>query len=205
MNNDDSKFWWRTSGGRGGGEEKNTETIRFDGTQVIAPPHFGLARLLGGDLVIWKWEETAKPASLELHWLRDIGCAAPVWTMAFKPGETREVRFQLLMVRGASRYDNIEKNWVFAYVPVGNMLRVFSMPLCNEERLSLNVSVTGPHGTSIINNRREMAGTTPLTPGRMNYRVASQFVSGERYKLQLQMDSLKDSSRLLEVSGQVQP
>ena len=207
LNNDASHYWWRTeNNGRISSEKAlNTESIRFDDTRVLAPSNFGVGGLSGGNLVVWEWGETEKPAALEFRWLRDMGCAAPVWTRTFAPGQTSEIHFRLLMVRGAPRYDNIGKNWIFAYLPLGNMLRVLSLPLNHEERVSLNVSLTDPRGTNLINNRREMAGATPLTPGRMNYRLAAPFVSGERYRIQLQMDSLKDSTRLLEVFGTVQP
>lgn len=209
LNNDASRYWWRGEGkGRLASEkELNHESIEFDGTRVVAPMNFGIGGLSGDNLVVWEWNEKEKPAALEFHWLRDrnMGCAAPVWSMKIEPGQTGEIHFRLLMVRGAPRYDSIGNNWIFAYLPMGGMLRVLSLPLYDEERVSLNVSMNDPRGINVVNNRREMAGATPLAPGRMNYRLSAPFVAGERYRIQLQMDSLKDSTRLLEVFGLVQP
>ena len=207
LNNDYAGYWWRAAGNNRMRSEEvlNSEQIHFDDAQVVAPEHFGLANLAGDDMVVWNWDDKGKPAALEFKWQRDVARVTPVWSMTFAPGESREIHFKLLMVRGAPRYDNIEKSWILAYLPDGRMLRVLSLPLKNEERLSLNVSLADRRGTQMVNSRREMAGATPMKPGSMNYPMAAPFIPGERYKLQLQMDSLKDSTRLLEVSGLVQP
>ena len=84
-------------------------------------------------------------------------------------------------------------------------LRVFCAPLKPEKRVSLNLTVEDSQGHSLVIRRGEMAATSPLQPGKLIYRTSAPLQPLDRYPIQVQLDSIADNSRLLEVKGAVTP
>ncbi len=208
LDNDYEKYWWRKAA-----EDVKPnyiqnlylEKIEFNHPRILPPQSFGLVELRGNAALIFEFPEDVKMGTLELRWQKDIAQMTPMIETVLKPGENREIKFRTIMVRGLERYDNIEDGWVFAYLPIGDTLRMVSAPLAPTDRISVNLNLNDQRGTSLINQRSEMAAMNPFRPGVLAYRTTVPFVAGERYPVKMVLNLVKDNSRLLEVAGEVAP
>ncbi len=207
MDGKTSSYWWRrvVKDQSVFSNYLDRERIPFNLPRVVAPEIIGVSDLIGKNTLVWDFRKTPKLSELDVSWEGECGYLVPVWSSTLKAGESFDINFRVLTVKGVSRFDMLTDNWVFGYQPDGTSLKVNALPLKPSGRIRANISVNDESGVPVVTYPGELPSMTPFLPAKLDLRSSVPFKLNGGYPVKIVLATLENNSRILEVDSTIVP
>ena len=185
----------------------NRERIPFTHARLVPPQQFGITGLAGKGTLIWDLGENPaeKITYLDVIWEAVRGNINPAWRIELKGGEQKNIEFRMLTLRGLTRFDSVNKDWVFSFQTGNDLCVIQSVPLKPQDKLTIAATVNDSRNNQVvINQRSELAAMTPFTPSRVEWRSAAEFQNHVIYPVKLTIGTF-GGQNIMDAGGSIIP
>ena len=208
---DPASFWWRQVATKSDFIEfASRERIPFDQGDLSAPAYFSFVGLPGRTNLIWDVASLGSQKNMqywEIGWDDQLAEAVPSWVLTLKRRESKSIKFRIVTVKGLTRVDAVNDNWIIGYsaVPRGTNLHLEFVPLVPVGDCELIGKVIKASGNIQSEQRVEIAAMHPFAVGGKVWQASDIFERSAFYPITLSVTP-KDNSKLgCSISGVIVP